>query len=93
VSDEWRLTVRLDGAAHEIENVARGLSELASGRVTREGATLRVYSTSEAEAAETERVLLTMLEDTALGYELWQDRWDDEQRVWEELAPDAPSEP
>jgi hypothetical protein len=29
-----------------------------------------------------------MLDETELGYELWQERWDEERGEWEELAPD-----
>ena len=58
------------------------------GRLTRDGRTIRVYSDTERLAAEAEQTLLGLLDETELGYELWQERWDPENSEWEELAPD-----
>jgi hypothetical protein len=65
---------------------------LGGGRLTRDRATFRVYSDSEAQAAQTEELVLSVVERSPLGYELWQERWDDEAGAWEELAPEAPEE-
>jgi hypothetical protein len=51
---------------------------------------LRVYSDSEWQAAELEEVLIGLLEETTVGFELWQERWDEESGEWEELAPEGP---
>jgi hypothetical protein len=91
VSDEWCLTARLDGDEAQVASVAAGLVEAlgrTSGRLTRDGSVVRVYSDSEQAAAEAEETVLAMLDETELGYELWQERWDEERGEWEELAPD-----
>src|SRR5262245_3123937 len=59
-------------------------------RLTRDAVTIRVYSFDEAEAARIEAVALGLLERSGMGYELWHDRWDDEETEWEEIAPDLP---
>jgi hypothetical protein len=63
-----------------------------SGRLTRDGSVVRVYSDSERAAAEAEETVLALLEETVLGYELWQERWDEERGEWEELAPEVDEE-
>jgi hypothetical protein len=92
VGEEWRLTVELDGGPEEMVSLVAELSEqLPEGaRMTRDAATIRVYSFDEAEAARIEAVALGLLGRTGLGYELWHDRWDDEETEWEEIAPDLP---
>jgi hypothetical protein len=92
VSDEWRLTAELDGDPETIERVVVDVRGRISGtgRLTREGLTLRVYSDTEADAARAEALVLKLLERSPLGYELWHDRWDGEEGDWEEIAPDLP---
>jgi hypothetical protein len=89
MSDEWCLTARLDGDSEEIALVVARVRELdLGGQITHDGATLRVYSDSEAQAARAEKLILGVIEATSLGYELWQERWDEEAGAWEELAPE-----
>jgi hypothetical protein len=90
--DEWRLTAELDGAAEEIQRFAAELTGRlpAEASLTREGGTVRVYSHEEAAAARIEAIALALLDRTGLGYELWHDRWDEEETEWEEIAPDLP---
>jgi len=92
VGEEWRLTVELDGEPEQMVSLVAELSErLPEGaRLTRDAATIRVYSFDEAEAARIESVALGLLQRTGLGYELWHDRWDDDETDWEEIAPDLP---
>jgi hypothetical protein len=92
VADEWRLTAELDGDPATIERLVGDVTRHlpGSGRLTRDARTVRVYSESEADAARAEALVLQLLEKTPLGYELWHDRWDDEEGDWEEIAPDLP---
>jgi hypothetical protein len=92
VGEEWRLTVELDGGPEEMVSLVGELSErLPEGaRMTRDAATIRVYSFDEAAAARIEAVALGLLDRSGLGYELWHDRWDEEESEWEEIAPDFP---
>jgi hypothetical protein len=90
VSDEWCLIAQLDGDESQVASVAGGLVEAlgrTSGRLTRDGSVVRIYSDSEQAAAEAEEMVLDLLGETELGYELWQERWDEERSEWEELAP------
>lgn len=93
--DEWCLIAQLDGDESQVATVVSRLTDavgLEGGRLTRAGQTIRVYSDSEQHAAEAEHALLGLLEETELGYELWQERWDEEAGAWEELAPDLDEE-
>jgi hypothetical protein len=92
VDDEWRLTAELEGSPEEVGGLASHITErLPDGaRLTQDGLTLRVYSNGEADAARVEAIALALLDRTALGYELWHDRWDEEATEWEEIAPDLP---
>lgn len=93
--DEWCLIAQLDGDESEVATVVSGLVETLGqdgGKLTRDGRTVRVYSDSERLAAEAEQTLLDLLDDTELGYELWQERWDVESGAWEELAPELTGE-
>lgn len=95
MQDEWCLIAQLDGDESQITTVASGLVEAldqVGGKLTRDGRTVRVYSDSERLAAEAERTLLDLLDETELGYEIWQERWDAERGAWEELAPDLDEE-
>jgi hypothetical protein len=87
VRDEWCLIAQLDGDERQIAAVASGLA--GRGTLTRSAGVLRLYTDSEQAAFEAEQALLGLLEETELGYELWQERWDEEQGEWEELAPEA----
>jgi hypothetical protein len=91
VNEEWCLIARLDGDEAEIvELVSRAVEELVYvERVTRDGALVRVYSISEPVAARAEDELLALIEETSLGYEVWQERWNAEHGEWEELAPEG----
>jgi hypothetical protein len=91
VSEEWCLTAELDGDAGEVQGVVEALGALPEyqGSVTHAGALLRVYTSSEPDAARAEEVLIGILAETSLGYEVWQQRWDAEAGEWEELAPEA----
>ena len=91
MSDEWCLIAQLDGDDGQVASVAGGLAEALGqmgAKLTRDRGVIRVYSDSEQAAAEAEQTLLGLLDETALGYELWQERWDPEKSEWEELAPD-----
>lgn len=95
MQDEWCLIAQLDGDESQITTVASGLVEAldrVGGKLTRDGRTVRVYSDSERLAAEAEQTLLDLLDETELGYEIWQERWDAESGAWEELAPDLDEE-
>lgn len=96
MSDEWCLIAQFDGDEAQVATVVTQLvGELGSesgGRLTQAGQTIRVYSNTEQLAAEAEQTLLGLLDQTALGYELWQERWDPETNEWEELAPDLDEE-
>jgi hypothetical protein len=94
VTEEWCLTAELDGDQDEISGVLAALSELPEyqGGFTRQGGVLRLYTDSESAAAAAEEILLGILAETALGYEVWQQRWDAEAGAWEELAPEAEPE-
>jgi hypothetical protein len=89
---EWRLTVELDGVLEEVNAVIADLAARLPerARLTRDGLTARVYSYGEADAARVEAIALALVERTGLGYELWHDRWDEEEEDWEEIAPDLP---
>jgi hypothetical protein len=91
MSEEWCLTAELEGDQAEIEGVLAALAELPEyrGGFTRQGGVLRLYTHSEPAAAEAEEILLGILTETALGYEVWQQRWDADAGEWEELAPEA----
>jgi hypothetical protein len=91
VSEEWCLHLQLDGDEAELAELVDRFAERLppSARLTR-GPVLRVYSDSELVAAEIEETLVGLLEETSLGYELWQERWDEESGEWEELAPEGP---
>ena len=90
MSDEWCLIARLDGDPGAIEKLVESVAAgLGGGRMTRDGGTIRIYSDSEALAAEAEEHVIGLLEKTTLGYELWQERWDEERSEWEELAPES----
>jgi hypothetical protein len=90
--EEWRLTVELEGTLEEIDAVVADLTARLPerARLTRDGLTVRVYSNGEADAARVEAIALALLERTGLGYELWHDRWDEDETEWEEIAPDLP---
>jgi hypothetical protein len=94
MTEEWCLTAELDGDQGEIEGVLAALAELPEyrGGYTRQGALIRLYTGSETAAAEAEEILLGILAETSLGYEVWQQRWDAEAGAWEELAPEAEPE-
>ena len=91
MGDEWCLIAQLDGDEGQVATVVTRLVDALGsegGRLTQAGQTIRVYSDSEQLAAEAEETLLGFLDETELGYELWQERWDPEKSEWEELAPD-----
>ena len=91
MSDEWCLIAQFDGDDDQVATVVTRLVDAlgsGGGRLTQAGQTIRVYSDTEQLAAEAEQTLLGLLDETALGYELWQERWDPEANEWEELAPD-----
>jgi hypothetical protein len=94
VDDEWCLIAQLDGDESQVASVVSGLAEAVgqAGKLTRDGRTVRVYSDSEQLAAEAEQALLGLLDETELGYELWQERWDEDEGAWEELAPELDDE-
>lgn len=89
--EEWCLTAELDGDETEIAAlVSLAAAELTfADRVTRAGRLLRVYTGSEPDAARAEEAFLALVDATALGYEVWQERWDAELGEWDELAPDT----
>jgi hypothetical protein len=91
MEEEWCLIAQLDGEEADIAAlVARAGDELTfADRLTRDGLLLRVYTQSEPVAARAEEELLALIEETTLGYELWQERWNDESGEWEELAPEG----
>jgi hypothetical protein len=94
VHDEWCLIAELDGDEAVIDGLAESVAaELGSDfRLTRDRRTIRIYSYSETLAARAEEVTIGLIEKTPLGYELWQERWDEERGEWEELAPELPGE-
>jgi hypothetical protein len=95
VPDEWCLIAELDGDESQVATVVTRLSEALSlerGQLTRDGRVVRVYSDSERLAAQAEQSLLDLLHETELGYEVWQERWDEKSGAWEELAPDLDEE-
>ncbi len=92
MSDEWRLTAELDGDLETVERLVVDIRGRLPGGGTsdaRRANPARLLE-SEADAARVEALVLKLLERSPLGYELWHDRWDDEESDWEEIAPDLP---
>ena len=105
MSEEWRLEVELDEErhgfslgerlrSHSLDDEAR---ERLGGRaiVTRDGSRVFVYTGTEAEAREAERVLRELLEADELSADVWISRWHPEAETWkgaDEPMPETESD-
>jgi len=101
MADEWRVEVDLDDPEHgyglgerlrslDLDDQAR---ERLGGRVlvTRDGARMFLYTGSEEDAREAERVVAELIEEDRLTGDLAVTRWDPDAEAWRAAAPaDAP---
>jgi hypothetical protein len=100
MSEEWRLEVELDEErhgfslgerlrSHSLDDEAR---ERLGGRaiVTRDGSRVFVYTGTEAEAREAERVLRELLEADELSADVWISRWHPDAETWKSADEPMP---
>jgi hypothetical protein len=100
MSEEWRLEVELDDErrglslgerlrSHSLEDEAQEhLGKRAI--VTRDGSRVFVYTSTEAEAREAERVLRELIELDDLSADMWLSRWHPDAETWKDAAEPMP---
>ena len=101
MSDEWRVEINLDDAEHGYslgERLrARHLDEETRERlgnrvvVTRDGPRLFLYTATQSEAHEAERVVRELIEQDDLSAEVGTTRWHPDEEAWEDASHPLPT--
>ena len=99
-NDEWRVEVRLEDDEHHVALADRiralDLDDDARRRlggsvtVTRDGAQMFLYATSEQAAREAERVVRELLADEQLQAQVTLKRWHPEEEAWRDASEPLP---
>ena len=103
MSEEWRLEVELDDERHglslgerlrsaSLDDEARERLENRRAIVTRDGSRVFVYTATEADAKEAERIMRELIAADELSADIWISRWHPVAESWKDASEPMPED-
>jgi hypothetical protein len=101
MSEEWRLEVELDDErhglslgerlrSHSLDDEVRERLENRRAIVTRDGSRVFVYTATEADAKEAERIVRELVAADELSADMWISRWHPVAETWKDASEPMP---